>query len=147
MDPEMRRGFGWLAFAGYVLIIAGVFSMIDGIVALANASFFTANAHFVFSNLRTWGWIVLTLGILETLAGFGIFTGSQWARWFGIAIASLSAIGQLMFAQAYPLWSLIIIGVDVLVIYGLAVYGGRVAEAARLQQAPQSETDRDRRAA
>ena len=63
----MRRGFGWLAFAGYVLIIAGVFSMIDGIVALANSSFFTANAHFVFSSLRTWGWIILALGILETL--------------------------------------------------------------------------------
>ena len=147
MDPELRRGFGWLAFAGYVLIIAGVFSMIDGIVALANASFFTANAHFVFSDLRTWGWIILALGILETLAGFGVFTGSQLARWFGIAIASLSAIGQLMFAQAYPLWSLIIIGVDIMVIYGLAVYGGRVAEAARLQQAPESERDRDRRAA
>ncbi len=147
MDPELRRGFGWLAFAGYVLIIAGVFSMIDGIVALANASFFTANAHFVFSDLRTWGWIILALGILETLAGFGVFTGSQLARWFGIAIASLSAIGQLMFAQAYPLWSLIIIGVDIIVIYGLAVYGGRVAEAARLQEVPESERDRERRAA
>ncbi len=149
MDTELRRGFGWLAFAGYVLIIAGVFSIIDGIVALANASFFTANAHFVFSSLRTWGWIVLVLGIVQTLAGFGVFTGRQWARWFGIAIASLSAIGQLMFAQAYPLWSLVIIGVDVLVIYGLAVYGGRVAEATRLQgvESVESETDRERRAA
>ena len=148
MDNEMRRGFGWLAFAGYVLIIAGVFSMIDGIVALANASFFTANAHYVFSDLRTWGWITLIVGIVETLAGFGIFTGSQVARWFGIIIASLSAIGQLMFAQAYPLWSLIIIAVDMLVIYGLAVYGGRVAsETARLQDVSGSETDRERRAA
>ncbi len=148
MDNEMRRGFGWLAFAGYVLIIAGVFSMIDGIVALANASFFTANAHYVFSDLRTWGWITLIVGIVETLAGFGVFTGSQVARWFGIVIAGLSAIGQLMFAQAYPLWSLIIIAVDMLVIYGLAVYGGRVAsEAARLQDVSGSETDRERRAA
>jgi hypothetical protein len=148
MDNELRRGFGWLAFAGYVLIIAGVFSMIDGIVALANSSFFTVNAHYVFSSLRTWGWITLIVGIVETLAGFGVFTGSQVARWFGIAIASLSAIGQLMFAQAYPLWSLIIISVDMLVIYGLAVYGGRVAaEAARLQDVSGSETDRERRAA
>jgi hypothetical protein len=147
MDPDLRRGFGWLAFAGYVLIIAGVFSMIDGIVALANASFFTANAHYVFSSLRTWGWIVLVLGIVETMAGFGVFSGRQWARWFGIAIASLSAIGQLMFAQAYPLWSLVIIGVDLLVIYGLAVYGGRVAEAARLQDVSASEAERERRAA
>ena len=52
-----------------------------------------------------------------------------------------------MFAQAYPLWSLIIIGVDILVIYGLAVYGGRVAEAARLQDVSRTEADRDRRAA
>jgi multidrug transporter EmrE-like cation transporter len=140
------RGFGWIAFAGYVLIIGGAFNVMDGIVALARSSFFVAGAHYVFSDLRTWGWIILALGIVEALAGFSIFTGSQWARWFGIGIASVNAIGQLMFAQAYPLWSLIIIGVDLLVIYGLAVYGGPAAAAARVE-AIESETERGRRAA
>jgi hypothetical protein len=146
MDTDVRRGTGWLVFAAYVLIIGGVFSMIDGIVALANASFFTANAHFVFSGLRTWGWIILGLGILEAAAGFAVLNGRQWARWFGIGIASLNAIGQLMFAQAYPLWTLIIVGIDIMVIYGLTVYGGRVSESAQLQEV-ESETDRERRAA
>jgi hypothetical protein len=55
----------------------------------------------------------------------GVFTGAQWARWFGIAIASLSAIEQLLFVQAYPWWSLAVFALDVLVVYALAVYGGR----------------------
>ena len=120
-----EKGFGWLVFAATMLGLAGVFSMIDGIVALSNARFFTANAHYVFSDLRTWGWITLIVGVVVTLAAFGVFSGSQVARWFGIVIAGLSAIGAALFAQAYPLWTLIIFGVDVLVIYALAVYGGR----------------------
>jgi len=133
MNGTTGRGFGWIAFAGYILIIGGAFNIMDGIVALARSSYFVAGAHYVFSDLRTWGWIILGLGIVEVLAGFSIFTGSQWARWVGIGIAALNALGQLMFAQAYPLWSLIIIGVDLLVIYGLAVYGGQVAAAARAE--------------
>ena len=142
MNGTTGRGWGWIAFAGYVLIIGGAFNVMDGIVALARSSYFVAGARYVFSDLRTWGWIILGLGIVEVLAGFSIFTGRQWARWFGIGIAALNALGQLMFAQAYPLWSLIIIGVDLLVIYGLAVYGGPAAAAARVEDMTEAERRR-----
>ena len=85
---------------------------------------FVGNAHYVFSDLNTWGWIVLCLGILQGAAALVVVTGSEWARWFGIASAGLNAIGQLMFAPAYPWWSMAMFAIDILIIYGLAVYGG-----------------------
>lgn len=119
------RAVGWRTYASVVLVIAGVFGIIEGIVAVSKASFFAGNAVFVFSDLMTWGWIILGLGILELIAGLAVLTGSAWSRWFGIGIAGLGALGQLLFAQAYPLWSLVLIGVNLLVIYGLAVHGLR----------------------
>lgn len=130
MDPESPRGAGWLAFSAIVLIIGGFFALIDGLVAVNQARFFSQDAVFIFSDLNTWGWIIFGLGVLGIAAGLALFTGRQWARWTGIIVASLSAVGQLLFAQAYPLWSLMIMTVDFLVIYGLAVYGGSSAYAA-----------------
>jgi hypothetical protein len=121
---ESVAGTGWLAFAAIMLGFAGTFNSIDGILALVNSKVYTANATYVFSDLRTWGWIVLFLGIAEIGASLAIFSGSQFARWFGILAAGANAIGQLMFIQAYPFWSLAIFSVDILIIYALAVYGG-----------------------
>ncbi|HEY1367246.1 MAG TPA: hypothetical protein VGF23_09040 [Gaiellaceae bacterium] len=122
---EDERGYGWVVFSAVVLGIAGTFSVVDGIVALSKSRFYTANAVYVFSDLRTWGWITLIVGAVTLCAAVAVLGRSQWARWFGITMASLSAIGQLLFVQAYPWWSLAVFALDVLVIYGLAVYGGR----------------------
>lgn len=122
------KGFGWLLFAATMLGLAGVLSVIDGIVALSKSSFYAANAHYVFSDLRTWGWIAIVLGALLIVAAMGVFTGSGFARWFGIIIAALSLIGHFSASQAYPFWALIMITIDILVIYALAVYGGKKME-------------------
>jgi hypothetical protein len=119
------RGLGWVTFAGVMLGLAGLWNFFDGILALSNSKIYGAHHTYVFSDLRTWGWIVLFLGIMEMIASFAIFTGSQAARWFGIAAAGINAIGQLAFVPVYPFWALMIFSVDVLVIYGLAVYGGQ----------------------
>src|SRR4051812_18572598 len=117
-------GLGWVSFASIMLGLAGTFNVIDGIIALTKAKFYVHGAVFVFSDLRTWAWIVLFLGVLQLLAAFAIFTGSQFARWFGIVAAGVNAIGQLLFMPAYPLWSISIFAVDILIIYGLAAYAG-----------------------
>jgi hypothetical protein len=124
MDSYDVAGSGWLTFAATLLGLAGAFNIIDGIVALSKSKFFTANATYVFSDLRGWGWILLILGILQVVAAFTLFGGSELARWFGISVASLNAIGQLLAAPAYPLWSLMMFAVDILIIYALAVYAG-----------------------
>jgi hypothetical protein len=122
---EYGRGSGWLFFAGTMIGLAGFFSTIDGIVALSKSSFYVADARYVFGDLRTWGWIVLALGVLELCASVAVLGRAQWARWFGIAIASLGALGQFAFMQSYPFWSLTVLTACLLAIYGLAVYGGR----------------------
>jgi hypothetical protein len=124
-EYEGFQGMGWITFAGVMLALAGMWNLFDGILALANSKFYGVNKTYVFSDLRTWGWIVLFLGVLELIAAFAIFTGSEFARWFGVAAAGVNSIGQLAFVPVYPLWGLMMFSVDVFVIYGLTVYGGK----------------------
>ena len=123
-DDEFE-GAGWLVFAASMLGLAGILSIIDGIVALSKSRFYTAGATYVFSDLRTWGWITLIIGVLAIVAAMGVFTGSQFARWFGMIGGGLVAIEQFAFMQSYPFWSLAIFACSLLVIYALARYGGR----------------------
>jgi hypothetical protein len=120
-------GSGWITFAGVMIFIVAFLNIIDGIAAISKSSFFVGNADYIVSNLRTWGWIVLIIGVVELLVAFGVWAGNQLARWTGIFIVSLNMIAQLMFIPAYPFWSLAIFTLDVLVLYGLAAYGGRPA--------------------
>ena len=113
-----------MVFAAAMLGLAGLFNLIEGTLAIAESRVYVADSTFVFSDLNTWGWIVLILGVLQLLAAFSVATGSEWARWFGIGVAGLNAIGQLMFLPAYPLWSVSMFAVDIVIIYALAVYGG-----------------------
>jgi hypothetical protein len=124
---EQERGSGWITFAGVVIVVVSVLNMIDGIAAISKSSFFVADARYVISDLNTWGWIVLGLGVIQMIVAFGIWAGNQLARWTGIVIVSLNAIAQLLFIPAYPFWSLSIFTLDLLVLYGLAAHGGRPA--------------------
>jgi hypothetical protein len=119
------HGYGLVLFASILMLIVGIFNLIYGIAAIANSHVFTANAHYVFGNLRTWGWITLIIGALQLLAAGGVLAGNQAARWFAVAVLGLSAIDQMFFVPAYPFWSLMIIAVDVVALYGLCAYGSR----------------------
>lgn len=123
-DYAGEKGDGWIAFAAIMLGLAGVMGLLAGLAAIAGSSFYVSGARFVFSDLKTWGWIVTIAAAITLCASFAIVAGAQWARWFGIVIASLQAIAQLAFIQAYPFWSLCVFTLDLLVIYALAVYGG-----------------------
>jgi hypothetical protein len=129
-DTAEPAGLGWVTFAAILLGVAGFWNAIDGILAISSSHVYTANSVYVFSDLNTWGWIVLILGITEVLAALALAGGSEFARWFGISVAGINAIGQLMFVPVYPWWGIAMFAVDVLIIYGLAVYGGhRLREA------------------
>ena len=125
-----EKGFGWLLFAATMLGLAGVLSIFDGIVALSRSKLYTPNSSYVFTDLRSWGWITLIIGVLLIVAAMGVFSGSGFARWFGIAAAGLNAIAFFgaPTAQQYPFWSLLVFFLDMLVIYALAVYGGKKME-------------------
>ena len=122
---DAEHGAGWILFAGVMIVIAGVMNTIGGIAAIDSANFYTDNAHFMVSDLNTWGWVLLVIGVLQLFAGFSIWSGGAYGRWVGVGSASVNAVAQLIFIAAFPLWSLAIFAIDILVIYGLVVYGGR----------------------
>ncbi|MGP8001957.1 MAG: hypothetical protein ACLPKI_32250 [Streptosporangiaceae bacterium] len=119
------QGHGLLILASVLLMVLGLFNLLDGISAVARSHVFIANAHYVVGDLRTWGWIALIFGVLQILAGVGVLTGNQVARWFGVAVVGLNALGQFFFIPGYPFWSLTIIAVDMVALYALCVYGSR----------------------
>jgi len=119
------RGYGFILFAGVLLLVSGFWNLIYGIAAIANSHVFVANAHYVVGNLRAWGWITLILAVVQLLAAAGVMTGNQLARWFGVAVLGLNVIDQMLFLPAYPFWSLTIIAMDVVALWGLCAYGSR----------------------
>jgi len=123
-------GYGWVIFAGSMLLIVGILNVIYGIAAIDNANFFVNGANYVISDLNTWGWVVLITGAVQVLTAFGVWARNTIATWLGIAFACFNAIGVLLMLPAYPLLSIALFAVDVLIVYGLAVHGGHVDEAA-----------------
>jgi hypothetical protein len=121
----LEPGGGWILFAGIMLMLVGALNIIWGGAAIGNSSFFADDARYILSDLNTWGWVTLILGVVQILAAFSIWHGNSFGRWFGIVTAGLSSIAALMSIPAYPLWSLAIFAVSILVIYGLATYGGQ----------------------
>ena len=119
------RGYGLVLFAGVLLLVSGFWNLIYGIAAIAQSHVFVANAHYVFGNLRAWGWVTLIFAILMLIAGGGIMVGNQLARWFGVVVLGLNLIEQMFSIPSYPFWSLTIIALDVVALYGLCAYGSR----------------------
>ena len=121
---DTARGAGWVLFAGIMIFIAGTLNVIWGIAAIDKANFFVEDDRYIISDLSTWGWVVLIIGVLQLLAAFSIWAGNEYGRWIGIITASVSSIGALLSIPGYPFWSLSVFALDILVIYGLVAYGG-----------------------
>jgi hypothetical protein len=118
------HGGSWVLFAGIMVFLAGVLNVIFGIAAIGDSRIFVDDATYILSNLNTWGWITTLLGVAQVLAAYSIWKGGEFGRWFGIGVAVVSAVGALMSVSAYPFWSGAVFTLDILVIYGLATYGG-----------------------
>jgi hypothetical protein len=124
-DYDDSHGQGLVTFAGVMLMIAAVLNTLFGIAAIDKANVFVHNARYVFLDLKSWGWFVLALGVVQFLAALAIWRGAPWGRWFGVASASANAILQVLWLPSYPILALTIIPLDIIAIYGLLAYGGR----------------------
>ncbi len=126
------RGTGSAFFASILLMVAGVVNIFYGIAALDDSKFFVGQTKYVVSNLNTWGWITLLLGILAILAAFSVLRGGIFGRSVGIVVASISAIGSLLsVGGAYPFWSLGVFAMCLIIIHGLAVYDPEAPDTTR----------------
>lgn len=119
---------GWVVFAAVMMMMVGGFHALSGFVALFQDDYYVTTASNLVINVdyTAWGWTHLILGAIVFLAGLALLAGQTWARVVGVVLAVLSAFVNMVFIEAYPLWSIIIITVDVLVIYALTVHGREV---------------------
>ena len=126
-----RTGWaGWAVFAGVMLVLVGAFQAIDGLVALFKDEVYVVRPNGLVVNVdyTAWGWVHLLLGIVLIAAGAAIFSGRVWGRTLGVIAAIISAVLNFAYIAAYPVWSILIIAVDVLVIYALIAHGGELRE-------------------
>jgi hypothetical protein len=127
--PRNGAAVGLTVFAGTVMIMVGVFQAIQGIVALFNDTFYVVGEKWTFAfDITTWGWIHLIVGVLLVLAGFFLFQGAVWARVIGVGVVAISAVLNFMWLPYYPLWSMLIIALDVFVIWALTAHGRDIAK-------------------
>jgi hypothetical protein len=127
---QMTGWVGWIAFAAIIMLILGSFHVIQGLVALFKDEYFLVGKSGLVINVdfTTWGWIHVIGGIIIAAAGLALFTGKVWARTIGVILALGSAIVNVGFLSAYPIWSAIMIGFDVLVIWALTVHGSELRQ-------------------
>ena len=110
-------------FAVALLLTVGIFQILQGLAAILDNRFYVVAPGNVFAfNLTAWGWIHLVVGIIAFAVGVGLFYGQTWARGAGVGIAVFQAIVQFMFLPYYPVWSIVVIALDVAVIWALANY-------------------------
>ena len=124
LDRSVVVTSGWVVYAATMATFAGMFNLIYGIVLLFNDTWVGLTTEGILAfDLTAWGWILLGLGAVQLVISVGITSGQSWARVVGVLWASLIAVGQMAFLNVYPIWSLIIITMSLLVIYGLTVHG------------------------
>ena len=124
--------YGWVVFAGAMMMMLGAFHAIAGLVALFEEEYFLVGQSglVVSADFTAWGWTHLLFGVLVAVAGGALFAGATWARIVAVVIAMFSAVVNLAFLSAYPLWSAIMIAVDILIIYAVTTHGDATDERA-----------------
>jgi len=131
VQPTSMTGWvGWIAFAGFMMLMLGTFHIIQGLVALFRDEYFLVgkNGLTVHLDYTAWGWVHLIGGVLVLVAGIGLFTAQWWARSIAVGLALLSAVANIGFLAAYPIWSTIMIAIDILVIWAVTVHGAELRE-------------------
>ena len=119
---------GWVVFAGIMMLMVGAFHVIQGIVALVQDTYYLVGQQglVVSVDYTTWGWVHTILGIVVILAGVALLAGQLWARIVAVILAFGSALVNIAFLAAYPVWSLAMIAIDVLVIWAVTVHGNEL---------------------
>jgi hypothetical protein len=124
-EPEVTGWVGWVFFAGILMLMVGSFNALAGVVALFNDEYYLVgkNGLLVEVDYTTWGWALLLYGIALGLAGLGVLAGQTWARVAAVILVAINALVNLGFLAAQPIWTMLIIALDVIIIYALIVHG------------------------
>jgi len=111
---------GFTALAAVLMVISGLWSFFEGLAAVVRGRFFVVLPNYTYDISTTgWGWIHMILGAVVFAAGLCLFADMAWARITGIILATISAIVNFLFIPYYPVWSIVVIAIDVFVIWAL----------------------------
>ena len=111
---------GAIAFAATLMTLAGIFQAIAGMVALFDDEFYVVTRNYTFDlDITAWGWLHLVIGIALFVTGLGLFARKTWAGVAAIMLAMLSALTNFFFIPYYPIWALVLIGLNLWVIWAL----------------------------
>jgi len=115
------RGWGgWVLFASVVMVIMGFANLFQGLAALINDKYYViTERNLLVFDFTTWGWILLIWGIVLMLVGVALGARQSWARWVAIVLVAFNIVAQFGFLAAFPLWTLVLIGLDVMILYTL----------------------------
>jgi hypothetical protein len=133
LAPKTTRAIGsaWLLFGAAMVILAGVFTVVVGLVALFNSRYYLVGPEgTLVLNLTGWGLLHLVVGALAIAAGVALLTGRTWARIVSVVLVGFNALTHLAFLPAYPVWGVIVIALDVLVIWAIVAHGNEAEAAA-----------------
>ena len=116
---------GWVVFSATMIGLVGAFQIINGLTAILRSGTYLVGTDRLAVNVdyTVWGWVHIILGVLAVLAASGLRKGQMWARVVGVVVASLSALTNLAFLPANPFLGGLVIALDIIVIYGIVVYG------------------------
>lgn len=128
---ETRTGVGagiGRGLAGFLLILNGIWGFLVGLAAIIRGGFFVVHSGYAYHwSIMGWGWLQLILGCVVFAAGVCVLLGMLWARIFGAVLAGFSAIASFMFIPYYPIWSIVVIAVDIFIVWALLSRGHREA--------------------
>ncbi len=128
-NNEATGWVGWVAFAALMLALVGVFHMIAGFVGLFQEDIYAVgpNAVWMF-DYSQWGWVHILGGLLAFLAAGSLAAGHMYGRVIAVLVAMVSVVANMAFVPIYPIWSLMMATVGVLVIWAVTVHGGELKE-------------------
>jgi hypothetical protein len=115
---------GWTVFAAVMLWLIGAFHAIAGLIGIVEDELYVVGREYIFQfDATTWGWIHLIMGIIVIAAGVGLFSGAVWARTVGVIVAVVSILANFAWLPWYPIWSITMIAIGILVIWALTIHG------------------------
>ncbi len=111
---------GVSVFAGIMLILGGGFEALQAIAAIVNDKYLVVLPNYVYAfDLTTWGWIHLLIGLALVAIGISLLLGQGWARMAGVVVAAVAALINFTWLPYSPLWAIVLIAIDILVIWAL----------------------------
>lgn len=128
-EQRSEAGSGWVAFAGTILIVVGIFQAFAGLVGILEDEILVVTPDYLVQlDATTWGWVHMIIGLIVVASGFGIFSGNVLARTVGVFVAIGSMLSMFFWLPWYPVWAIVIIALDVAIIWALTVHGRVLAD-------------------